>query len=145
MSDFTFESPSVQSYLTILQTVINRMASNSSSCKTWCITLVSAILVIIANKEKPKYVMIAIVPIILFLLLDSYYLGLEKQFRTLYNEFIKKLHSNTATLEDVFILTTSGGVGKTIGSTFGALFSISIWPFYLLLGLMLMIIRYCVL
>jgi len=30
------ESPSIQTHLGILQGVIQRMASNSSSCKAWC-------------------------------------------------------------------------------------------------------------
>lgn len=145
MNDLNYDSPSVQSYLAILQSVINRMASNSSSSKTWCITLVSAVLVIIADKEKPDYVMIAIVPIVIFLLLDSYYLSLEKQFRDLYINFIKKIHSGAATIEDVYILTPGGGVRKTTGAILIALTSFSIWPFYLLLGLMLIIIRSCVL
>jgi len=117
------------------------MASNSASCKTWCITLVSAMLVIIANNEKPDYVIITLVPIVLFLLLDSYYLGLEKQFRSMHSNFIKKLHSNVVTIDDIFNLTPEGGILKTAGATFGALASLSIWPFYLLLGLMLLIIK----
>ncbi|WP_414544018.1 hypothetical protein [Nostoc sp. CCY0012] len=44
----TPDSNSVQSYLNILQGVIARMANNSASCKTWCISLVSAILVVLA-------------------------------------------------------------------------------------------------
>ena len=66
----SFDSPSVQSYLTILQSVISRMATNSTSCKTWCVSLVSAIIVIVADKGKPNYVWISIVPIVLFPLLD---------------------------------------------------------------------------
>ena len=48
------ESASVQSHLQIMQGVIQRMASNSTSCKAWCITIVSAILVLIADKNKPE-------------------------------------------------------------------------------------------
>jgi len=50
------DSPAVQSYLTILQDVIGRMASNSAGAKTWCIALVSAIIVVIADKGEPGYV-----------------------------------------------------------------------------------------
>ncbi len=58
MTNITYESPSVQSYLNILQSIISRMAANSSGCKTWCITLVSAIIPIIADKGKPAYLKI---------------------------------------------------------------------------------------
>lgn len=105
MSNITVESPAVQSHLTIQQGVINRMVANSTGCKTWCIALVSAIAVIIADKGKPEFVWISVVPIGLFLFLDAYYLGLEKRYRDGYNEFIKKLHAGSATVEDLFIVT----------------------------------------
>lgn len=83
-------SPSVQTHLGILQGVIERMAGNSTSAKAWCITLVSAILVVVADKNKPQYTLIAIIPTILFGALDIYYLALEKGFRNTYNEFVKR-------------------------------------------------------
>ena len=73
---FREDSPGVQAHLGISQSVIQRMASNSASCKAWCITLVSAILVIVADKGNPQYALIAIIPTALFLILDSYYLAL---------------------------------------------------------------------
>jgi len=54
------ESPSVQAHLGILQGVIERMASNSTSSKSWCITIVSAILVVVADKNKPDYAFLAL-------------------------------------------------------------------------------------
>lgn len=140
MTNITYESPSVQSYLNILQSIINRMAANSSGCKTWCITLVSAIILIIADKGKPSYLIISIVPIILFLFLDSYYLGLERLFRNLYNEFIKKLHSNAATIDDVFMVSP-GTKSEILRAVFNSFSSIAVWPFYGLLGLMLYIVH----
>lgn len=136
-----FESPSVNSYLTILQDVISRMAANSASCKTWCVTLVSAVIVIIADKGKPDYVWISAVPIVLFLVLDSYYLSLERQFRAVYNEFIRKLHFDSATVDDVFYVAPQSGAVATSASIAKAFGSISIWPFYALLALMLVIVR----
>jgi hypothetical protein len=75
--DIDSESPSIQTHLGILQNVIQRMASNSSACKTWCVTLVSAVLVIVADKGKPDYAWIAMLPIVVFAALDAYYLALE--------------------------------------------------------------------
>ncbi|MFO1431004.1 MAG: hypothetical protein U1F76_12795 [Candidatus Competibacteraceae bacterium] len=141
MSTLNIESPAVQSYVTILQAIISRMASNSAACKTWCITLVSAILVIVADKGKPEYVWITMIPIVLFLFLDSYYLGLERFFREVYNTFINKLQSDKATINDVFTVGVDTSFKETITFIFRALWSVSIWPFYGLLGLMLIIIR----
>ena len=140
MDEVDLNSPSVQSYLSILQGVINRMAANSAACKTWCVALVSAIVVIIADKGKPEFIWISILPIALLFFLDAYYLGLERQFRNVYNSFIKKIHTNQATVDDVFIV--SPGRGKDImGKTLYACFSFSIWPFYGLLTLMLVVVQ----
>jgi hypothetical protein len=141
----SFDSPSVQSYLTILQSVISRMATNSSSCKTWCVSLVSAIIVIVADKGKPNYVWISIVPIVLFLLLDSYYLALERQFRSVYNDFIRKLHFGSATVDDVFYVAPRTGTGATSVNILKAGGSIAVWPFYVLLAVMLLVVRVWVL
>ena len=137
----SFDSPSVPSYLTILQTVIGRMATSSASCKTWCVSLVSAIVVIIADKGKPNYVWISVIPIVLFFLLDAYYLALERQFRSVYNDFIRKLHFGTATVNDVFFVAPRSGVSATSLSIIKASGSISVWPFYTLLALMLLVLR----
>lgn len=141
----SLDSPAVQSYLTILQAVIGRMASNSAGAKTWCIALVSAIIVVAAEKTDPGYIWIALIPVTLFFLLDAYYLGLERQFRDRYNGFIGKLHEDKAGVEDVFIVTPGGGLSGTVKAAFGACGSVSVWPFYLLLALMLLLVRVCLL
>ena len=143
MAHITLESASVQSYLQILQSVTNRMAANSAGCKTWCITLVSAIAVLVAAKDEPRYVFVALVPIALFWCLDSYYLGLERKFREQYNTFIRKLHEGNAEIEDVFIVSPGKGLGEQLVAMAGAAWSISIWPFYgLLLAMLAVVYRF---
>ncbi len=132
------ESSSVQSHLNIIQSIIQRMASNSSSSKAWCITLVSAILVIIADKEKPQYALIAFIPTILFLILDTYYLSLEKGFRNSYNLFIDKLHKDKLITDDLFAVLPTGNQIKLF---FKSLISFSIWPFYLMISLMIFLVK----
>lgn len=141
MSDFTHDSPSVQSHLSILQEVISRMAGNSAASKTWCIALVSAILVVIADRDIPHLVWIALVPIVLFSVLDAYYLGLERVFRGSYNTFIEKLHHGDIRIEDIYVITPSEGSGATFKSTLGAVRSFSIWPFYLVQIVVLLAVR----
>jgi hypothetical protein len=135
-------SPSVQAHLGILQGVINRMAANSSQCKAWCITIVSAILVIIADKGKPDFAWIALLPTILFMFLDTYYLTLEKGFRESYNEFVKSLHSGTLSAEDLYSVKPAGDTHKHRRAS---LASFSIWGFYLGLVLLVAIARNVVL
>jgi len=121
------ESPAVQAHLNMIQSVIQRMASNSASCKAWCITLVSAILVIVADKGKPNYALLALIPASLFLLLDAYYLALERGFRESYNSFVQKVHEDKLLVGDVYYITPKGPLGRKLA---GALLSFSIWPFY---------------
>lgn len=134
-------STATSTYLGILQGLISRMAANSASAKTWCIALVSAIVVIVADKAKPDFVWISTIPIVLFFFLDAYYLGLEQRFRDIYNDFVRKLHAGEASFEDTFIVKPSESVADTLVATASAARSISIWPFYGLLGLMLIIVK----
>ncbi len=132
------DSPAVQAHLSIAQSVIQRMASNSASCKAWCITLVSAIIVVVADKGKAEYVLIAAIPTFLFLVLDTYYLALERCFRGSYNGFIEKLHGGRVTAADLYAITPAGSVSR---SFLESLASFSIWPFYLTLAVMIGIAR----
>lgn len=143
-SKVTPDSNSVQSYLNILQGIITRMANNSANCKTWCISLVSAILVVIADKNKPSYAWIALIPILLFFLLDSYYLGQERNFRQIYNNFVKELHSGEITTDKLFVLKPPRGM-NVVGLLFTSSLSFSVYPFYLILIATVIIARFLVL
>jgi hypothetical protein len=132
------ESPAVQSHLGILQSVIQRMSMNSSSAKAWCITLVSAILVLVADKSKPQYAWIAAIPTFLFFVLDAYYLGLEKGFRAVYNDFICKLHGNDLAVSDLYQVSPKGSVFLLLMKS---ILSFSVWPFYLTLVAMIYVVK----
>ena len=118
------------------------MASNSAASKTACITLVSAILVIVADKGKPQYAWIALIPNLLFLVLDAYYLGLERGFRNSYNEFIRKLHVKSLTSEDMYVVAPQGRQWRLL---LESLLSFSVWPFYITLLVMIYVAYRCVL
>jgi len=135
-------SPSVQAHLGILQSIIQRMASNSTSCKAWSITVVSAILVIVADKGKPNFAFIALVPTLLFLALDAYYLALEKGFRAAYADFVKKLHSGIAKADDLYTVAPMGSYST---HQLEALKSFSVWGFYATLFVLIELARSVVL
>jgi hypothetical protein len=135
------ESSAVQSYLGILQAIISRMASNSGNCKTWCISLVSAILVVVADQKTANYAWIAFVPVLLFFLLDAYYLAQERAFRDVYNHFVAKLHAGHATDQDLFVVKPLQGF-RVAQSLLVATGSFSIYPFYLVLAGIILIARY---
>ena len=126
----------VQSHLGLIQSVIQRMAGNSVSCKTWCITLVSAILVIVVDKGKSSYALITLIPTLLFFVLDTYYLSLEKAYRDSYNLFIDKLHNNKIYTQDLFLISSPDNLWRYFSE---AIRSLSVWPFYTTLFAMILI------
>ena len=121
------ESAAVQAHVNLLQTVIQRMAANSNSCKAFCVTLVSAVLVVVADKGKPSLAALALLPALLFLVLDTYYLALERRFREAYNAFIKKMHEGSLAADDLFSVHPTGRAAATF---FAAMGSLSVWLFY---------------
>jgi hypothetical protein len=87
-------------------------------------------LVLIADKDKPQYALLALIPTLLFGGLDAYYLALEKSFRDSYNRFIDKLHERSLTSTDLYAVEATGPL---INHFARALRSASVWPFYLTL------------
>lgn len=140
-SALTEASPSVHAHLGILQAVVQRMAANSASCKTWCITIVSAVLVLVADKGKPELFWLALFPIPLFAALDIYYLGLERGFRESYNTFVKRLHGDHLQPEDLYSVAPSKDIGWLRAES---IFSYSVVGFYLPLTLLALVLRFVV-
>lgn len=110
-----------------MQGVIQRMAENSRSCKVWCITIVSATLILVARTGEPQHVLIALIPTVLFLIVDTYYLALERGFRRSYDGFIDDLHGGNVRLYDLYRVAPSGSL---FGHFQSCLASFSILPFY---------------
>lgn len=131
-------SASIQTHLGILQNVIQRMAANSSASKAWCVTLVSAVLVIVADKGMPDYAYIAFLPAVIFAALDAYYLALEKAFRNSYNDFISKLHNKTLIGIDLYFVAPKGNMSRF---QWESLKSFSVWGFYLSLVVLIFITK----
>ena len=73
-------------HLEFIQTIITRMNTNSFQIKGWCVTIISALLAIYASTKNETFILICLVPTIIFWMLDSYYLMQEKKFRGLYKD-----------------------------------------------------------
>lgn len=73
-------------HLEFIQSVINRMASNSFMLKGWAVILVAGIFVLSGKEADKTYYLVAYIPIIVFWMLDSYYLLQERLYRSLYNK-----------------------------------------------------------
>ena len=123
-------SPGVHAHLTIMQSVIARMAEGSRSTKTWCVIFISAMLIVSAGMTAFDNLWIAYVPLAMFLGLDMYYLSLERRFRVSYNAFLRKLRSGEVDTADLFEVTPAG---SPVTSWVATVTSPSISPFYLVL------------
>lgn len=121
------ESSAVHTHLTILQNVIQRMASDSNACKFWCLTLVSAILVIVGQEEKSNYVPIAFLPAAALLILNIYYHAQELKFRSYYDEFVVSIHKGVIDQSMIFTVKCPFSIWEKLAPSFR---SFSIWPFY---------------
>lgn len=118
------------------------MAANSTSSKAWCIAITSALLVMVAEKGKANFALLALLPTLLFLCLDTYYLALEKGFRNSYKSFVKKVHDDTLTPEDLYAVVPEGNATLLQCQ---ALKSFSVWGFYSVLALLIFLAKWIVL
>jgi len=79
-----------QKHLEFIQKTINRMAGNLFFLRGWTITLITALFVLFVKDTNTNYVFLVYFPIIIFWILDGYFLSQERLFRALYNH-VRKL------------------------------------------------------
>lgn len=105
------------------------MAANCTSCKNWLITIVSALFALqLLNTDLIPYLWISLIPTVLFLLLDAYYLGQEKRFRDLESIFVRKAKTGEDVSEDIY--SFCGGKYGKLRYFWKGLISTSTWLLY---------------
>ena len=77
-------------HLEMIQEVINRMAGNLFFLKGWAITLIAALFALAAKDTNLKYIIVAYFPVLIFWILDGYFLSQERLFRDLYDDVRKR-------------------------------------------------------
>lgn len=75
-------------HLQFIQNVITRMNADSFQVKTWTVSIIVALAALAVNSKNYMYILISVVPTILFWTLDSYYLQQERKFRGLYKDVV---------------------------------------------------------
>ena len=83
-------------HLEMTQVVIDRMGRNSFQLKGWSMTIIVASTVLIArtNLPSPLFILALILPIIVFWILDGYFLWQERLFRDIYNDVRKQIDTD---------------------------------------------------
>lgn len=73
-------------HLTFVQNIITRMSQCSFQLKGWSVTLISALFALSSVGSDKRFVLLCYFPIVLFWLLDSFFLYKEKKYRLLYKD-----------------------------------------------------------
>lgn len=115
--------PEIRFHLKTLQVIIDRMACNSLFCKLFYMSFFLCF---------PRSSYALVFSTLLFLILDTCFLSLEKRFRNTYNLFVKSLHNNDLVSTDFFTIKPTG---NSFNYFFKSLKSFSILPFYSILFL----------
>lgn len=105
-------------HLEMIQSVINRMASNSFLLKGWSVTLVAGLSALAAADARVQFVYLALLPALVFWGLDAYYLRQERLFRNLYDGVRKAAKGSTD--NQMFSMDTSPYTNQ-VRSTFATL------------------------
>ena len=88
-----YETQDLQ-YLQMMQENITRMAGNSANAKTWLVTIVTGFFAIGCSiKDLDWWLLLAIIPIVVFWYIDAYYLSLERALRNREQIYINILNS----------------------------------------------------
>ena len=75
-------------HLEFIQNIITRMNTNSFQIKGMTITILSALIAVYVADKNAEFILVSLLPLILFWFLDSYYLMQERKFRGLYNDLV---------------------------------------------------------
>ena len=128
-----------QKHLEFIQVVINRLASNSFFLKGWAISLVAALFVLSAKDTNHTYILIAYFPIIIFWILDGYFLSQERLFRSLYD------HVRILTEKEInYSMDTSSFISTTRNGWLNSMFSITLLYFYFSLIVVMWFVMYLI-
>jgi hypothetical protein len=133
-------NPAIQSHISMLQGIINRMAGNSANCKNWTVTLVAAMLVLLIDKNMQiPNTLICLIPIGLFYLLDCYYLGLERLCVSSQKNFLERIYNNEGYVENLYKVEDFKDRCAQICNTVKAMNSVSTTPFYLIVAIVVLV------
>jgi hypothetical protein len=115
--------------LSMIQSIISRLAGNSFLLRGWTVTLVAGLTAFARADANRSFAFIAVFVVALLGFLDAYYLALERSYRELYRK-------ESARPDDTSWSLKAGGVG--LPDILRALLSIAVGPLYLVaLGLSL--------
>lgn len=124
ISDSVPLTPEKISYLEMIQEPIGRMSTASAIFKGFAATIVAGIAALTYCQVNTWVLALSFVPVLLFLMLDIYYLKLEKKYRYLYEQ----VRTNAHVVDFSMTLTKDKKAAKA--RLWDCVKSPSIWLFY---------------
>ncbi len=122
-------------HLEFIQGAINRMAGNLFFLRGWTITLIVALFAFFVKDANTDFIFVVYFPVIIFWILDGYFLSQERLFRALYNH-VRELDEK----EIDFSMNTSEYNDDKRNGWIYSMFSSTLLFFYLpLVGVMLLV------
>jgi ABC-type multidrug transport system fused ATPase/permease subunit len=128
-----------QKHLEFIQRVINRMANNLFFLRGWTITLITALFVLFVKGAHTDFIFIVYFPVIIFWILDGYFLSQERLFRALYDH-VRKLDED----EIDFSMDVSEYKKDKKNGWLCSMFSTTLLFFYLPLVVIMLLITYLI-
>ncbi|MHA1410445.1 MAG: hypothetical protein ACTSQY_09115 [Candidatus Odinarchaeia archaeon] len=128
-----------QKHLEFIQKIINRMAGNLFFLKGWTITLITALFVLFVKDTNSNYIFVIYFPVIIFWILDGYFLSQERLFRALY-DYVRKLDEK----EIDFSMNTKEYKKDKRNCWLYSMFSVTLLCFYLSLIAITLLITYLI-
>jgi hypothetical protein len=86
-------------HLEMVQGVVARLANYGATLKNYCLTLTTAVCGFAITLQRPLVALLALVPILIFAVLDAQYLRIERRFRGLFDQLREKDWSQLPTFE----------------------------------------------
>lgn len=124
-------------HLEFIQGTINRMANNLFLLKGWSITLIAALFALFVKDANKNSILIIYFPVIIFWILDGYFLSQERLFRDLYDH-VRKLPEKKID----FSMDTSRFQKDNGSGWLSCMFSCTALFFYIPLVLILLFMTY---
>ena len=134
------DKESLYKEIDLIQGVIARMANNSFLLKGWLVSLIVVVLALtkdtIMDVQSIYFVVILLLPVIVFWYLDAFFLHKEKCYRKLYDWVIENRKNADNYLFDLNYTRFE----KQVGGIFRIMFSKTLFVFYGLFFIILLLL-----
>jgi hypothetical protein len=133
-------SQSTDSTQSVLLTLHERLAQQSATCKLVSLVLAVSVLAFVSGRSSSAYLFLPVAPLLLTMLLDAAYAARANQTAKLMQRLaLGESKAAVRPWEMIGSLMTQQGLNAALPTLGGVLF-LSVWPFYLALGSLMILL-----